>query len=105
MQVRSPAWLIGLTIQCCCSCGIGLNGQSDLIHGLGIPYAVRRSKWKKYQNLIIWTSRRDIRDQLAKLFVFKDETVTSREVKQLGLVTPPDGQGTDQADFWPLGQG
>ena len=40
MQVRSPAQHSGLRFQHCHSCGIGCNCGSDMIPGLGTPYAV-----------------------------------------------------------------
>ena len=43
-QVQSLAWLSGLRIQCCCSCGLGCNYSSDLIPGWGTPYAAGRPK-------------------------------------------------------------
>ena len=46
-QVLSPVEHRGLKIQCCHSCGLGLNCGSDLIPGPGVSYAVGRSKMKK----------------------------------------------------------
>ena len=39
-QVQSPAWHSGVRIQHCHSNGLGLNCGSDLIPGLGTPYAL-----------------------------------------------------------------
>ena len=47
MQVRSLARLRGLRIRRCYSCGLGLDCGSDLIPGLGTPYALGRLKKKK----------------------------------------------------------
>ena len=47
MQVQSLAWHSGLRIQDCHSCGIGGNWISDLISGLGTPYAMRQPKKEK----------------------------------------------------------
>lgn len=41
------AWPSGLRILCCHSCGLGHNGVSDLIPGLGIPCAAGWRKEKK----------------------------------------------------------
>ena len=43
-QVQPPAWQSGLRIQCCHS---RRNHGSDLIPGLGTPYAIIRPKKKK----------------------------------------------------------
>ena len=45
-QVWSPAQHSGLTIRCCCSFGLDGNCSSDLILGLGTPYAKRQQKEK-----------------------------------------------------------
>ena len=47
MEVQSLAWHGGLKTQCCCSCSIGHNYGSDLIFGLGTPYAKRQPKKNK----------------------------------------------------------
>ena len=46
-QVQSLAQHSGLRIQRCFSCGLGHDCRSDLISGLGIPYASGRPKKKK----------------------------------------------------------
>ena len=46
-QVRSPALSSGLRIWSCHSCGLGCNYGSDLIPGLGAPYATGQPKRKR----------------------------------------------------------
>ena len=50
MQVQFPAWQRGLRAWHCCCCGIGSNCSSNVIPGLGTPYAVGQPK-KKRKNL------------------------------------------------------
>ena len=47
MQIPSLAQHSGLRIWHCCSCSLGCSCGSDLIPGLGIPYAVWQPKKKK----------------------------------------------------------
>ena len=52
MQLWDAGWFPqpghgGLRIQHCCSCDIGHNCGSDLIPGLGTPYAMEWPKKKK----------------------------------------------------------
>ena len=44
MLVQSPTWYSGLRIQHCHNCGIGCDCSSDLILGLGAPYATGQPK-------------------------------------------------------------
>ena len=46
-RVQSPAQHSGLKIRCCRSCGSGRHCSSDLIPGLGKPYASGRPKKKR----------------------------------------------------------
>ena len=46
-QVRSPHRHSGLRIQCCCSCGLGQNGGSDLTPGPRAPHAMGSQKRKE----------------------------------------------------------
>ena len=48
---QSPAWHGELVkgSNCCCSCGVVHNCGSDLIPGLGTPYAMGQSKWTNKQ--------------------------------------------------------
>ena len=46
MQIRSPVWHGGLGIWHNHSCSLGHSGSSDLIPGLGNPYATRWPKKK-----------------------------------------------------------
>ena len=48
------AWHSVLRIQCCCSYSLGCDCHSDLIPGLGIPYATRWPKRKKVIGIRIW---------------------------------------------------
>ena len=47
MQVQFLAWNGWVRIHCCHSCSLGPNCGSDLIPGLGTPYAAGRPKMKK----------------------------------------------------------
>ena len=47
MQVRCPAWHRGLRSRCCHSCGLGHNCASNLLPGLGKPYALGQRKKQK----------------------------------------------------------
>ena len=46
-QVQSLVWHSGLRIWHCCTCGLGHNFGSDLIPGLGTPYASGQPKKRK----------------------------------------------------------
>ena len=52
MQVRSPAWHSGLRIPHCHRYGLDHNCSSDLIPGLGTPYAMGWPKKEKVINKI-----------------------------------------------------
>ena len=57
MQIRSLTGYSGLRIRCCHSLGLGHNWGSDLITGLGIPYAMGwpkkgKKKKKKERNVL-----------------------------------------------------
>ena len=47
IQAPSPAQHDELRIWRCCSCGLGCKYGSDLIPGLGTPYATGRPKKRK----------------------------------------------------------
>ena len=49
MQVQSPAWHGGLSIQCCCNCSIDHNCGLDLILGQEAPYASGGQERKKIE--------------------------------------------------------
>ena len=53
MQVRSLAQHSGLRMQCCHSNGLGQNYGSDLIPGLGMPYATGQPKKKRKKKTFI----------------------------------------------------
>ena len=42
-----PAQCSLLSIQCCCSCGVGHSSGSNLIHGLGTSMWVAKKEKKK----------------------------------------------------------
>ena len=54
VQVRSPAWhSSGLMIWYCRNCSLGCNHGSDLIPGLGIPYAPGQPKTNKQMIVLL----------------------------------------------------
>ena len=68
-QVRFPARHSGLTIWCCHSCGLGHSCSSEVIPGLGAPYAEGQPQNSKNK------MRTEIRNSLERDRVFRDLNV------------------------------